>query len=97
MTNDNFCFYLQNRLIQTSQTGGQWYSDTSPFSIPCINLPPDVPSGASDGMVALHEPPFNPDTDSGVRGLLYDQSFFYSNLLNGLFNWLICHQQPKVS
>jgi hypothetical protein len=24
---------LQNRLIQTSQTGGQWYSDTSPFSI----------------------------------------------------------------
>jgi hypothetical protein len=28
---------LQNRLIQTSQTGGQWYSDTSPFSIPCLN------------------------------------------------------------
>jgi hypothetical protein len=27
-TTDNFCFYLQNRLIQTSQTGGQ------PFSIP---------------------------------------------------------------
>jgi hypothetical protein len=37
MTTDNFCFYLQNRLIQTSQTGGQWYSDTSPFSIPCLN------------------------------------------------------------
>jgi hypothetical protein len=35
MTTDNFCFYLQNRLIQTSQTGGQLYSDTSPFSIPC--------------------------------------------------------------
>jgi hypothetical protein len=33
MTSDN-CFYLLNRLIQTSQTGGQWYSDTSPFSIP---------------------------------------------------------------
>jgi hypothetical protein len=32
MTTDNFCFYLQNRLIQTSQTGGQQYSD--PFSIP---------------------------------------------------------------
>ncbi len=31
-----FCFYLQNRLIQTSQTGGQWYSDPSPFSIPCL-------------------------------------------------------------
>ncbi len=35
MTTDNFCFYLQNRLIQTSQTGGQKYSDTSSFSIPC--------------------------------------------------------------
>ncbi len=33
MTTDDFCFYLQNRLIQTSQAGGQWYSDTSPFSI----------------------------------------------------------------
>jgi hypothetical protein len=31
MTTDNFCFYLQNRLIQTSQTGGQQYSDTSPL------------------------------------------------------------------
>jgi hypothetical protein len=36
MTPDNFCFYLQKRLVQTSQTGGQQYSDTSPFSIPCI-------------------------------------------------------------
>ncbi len=34
MTIDNFCFHLQNILIQTSQTGGQWYSETSPFSIP---------------------------------------------------------------
>ena len=38
MTTDNFCFYLQNRLIQTCQTGGQQYSDTSPFSIPWLNL-----------------------------------------------------------
>ncbi len=30
------CFYLQNRLIQTSETGGQWYGDTSPFSIPWL-------------------------------------------------------------
>jgi hypothetical protein len=37
MTTDNFCFYLQNRLIQTSQTGGQRYSDTSPFSIPWLD------------------------------------------------------------
>jgi hypothetical protein len=39
MTNDNFCSYLQNRLIQTGQTGGQQYSGTSPFSVPCINHP----------------------------------------------------------
>ena len=31
-----FVFYLQNRLNQTSQTGGQRYSDTSPFSILCM-------------------------------------------------------------
>jgi hypothetical protein len=37
MTTDNFCFYLQYRLIQTSQTGGQPYSDASPFSIPWTN------------------------------------------------------------
>ncbi len=38
MTTDNFCLYLQNRLIQTSQTGGQWYRDTCPFSIPWLSL-----------------------------------------------------------
>jgi hypothetical protein len=36
MTTDNFCFYLQNRLIHTSQTGGERYSDTFPFSIPWL-------------------------------------------------------------
>jgi hypothetical protein len=34
MTTDNFSFYLQNRLIQKGQTGGQQYNDTFPFSIP---------------------------------------------------------------
>ncbi len=38
MTTDNFSFYLQNRLIQTSQTGGQWYSDTSLSSIPWLQI-----------------------------------------------------------
>jgi hypothetical protein len=37
MTTDNFCSYLQNRLIQTSQTGGQHYSDTSHCRIPWLN------------------------------------------------------------
>jgi hypothetical protein len=31
MNANTFCFYLQNRLIQTSHTGGQQYSDTSPL------------------------------------------------------------------
>jgi hypothetical protein len=34
MTTDAFCFYLQKRLIQTGQTGGQLYSDTPPATIP---------------------------------------------------------------
>jgi hypothetical protein len=38
MTTDNFCFYLQNRLIQTSQKGGQRYSDTSPLVFPALIL-----------------------------------------------------------
>jgi hypothetical protein len=38
MTAVNICFNLQNRLIQTSPTGGQQYSDTSPFSIPCSDI-----------------------------------------------------------
>ncbi len=36
MTIDNFCFYLQNRLIRTGQTGGQLYSDTCTFSVPSL-------------------------------------------------------------
>jgi hypothetical protein len=43
---DNFCFYLQNRPIQTNQTGGQQYSDTSSFSIPwdnCLELSSGIP------------------------------------------------------
>jgi hypothetical protein len=38
VTTDNSCFYLQNRQFQTGQTGGQWYSDTSPFCIPWMSI-----------------------------------------------------------
>ncbi len=38
MTTEFFCFYLKNRLVQTSQTGGQLYSDASPFCIPWSNI-----------------------------------------------------------
>jgi hypothetical protein len=44
MTTDNFCFYLQNRLIQTSQTGGQLYSDTSPLVFPDVDINYDTAS-----------------------------------------------------
>jgi hypothetical protein len=36
MATDNFCFYLLNRLIQTSQSGGQLYTDTPPFEYSLI-------------------------------------------------------------
>jgi hypothetical protein len=35
--NKNNNCQLSNSWFQTSQTGDQWYSDTSPFSIPCIH------------------------------------------------------------
>ncbi len=38
MTTDNFCFYLQNRLIQTSHSGCQWYSNTSPLVFPVVAI-----------------------------------------------------------
>ncbi len=36
MTTDNFCFYLQNRLIQTKQEVNGTVI-LPPFSIPCLN------------------------------------------------------------
>jgi hypothetical protein len=35
--NKNKNCHLPYNLFQLSQTGGQWYNDTSPFSIPCCN------------------------------------------------------------
>jgi hypothetical protein len=50
MISNNFCFYLQNRLIQTNQTGGQQYSDISRFSIPWFQ--PSLTSVAECSTVA---------------------------------------------
>ncbi len=61
MTTDNFCFYLENRLIQTSQTGGQWYSDSSPFSIPWIGLHnPSAGTSLANDKVLVHIKPLRP-------------------------------------
>ena len=57
MTTDNFCFYLQNRLIQTSKTGGQQYNDTSPFSIPC-SCPLAIPPQVLDNLSVIPPPSF---------------------------------------
>jgi len=35
--NKNENCMLSYSWFQSSQTGGQWYSDTSPFSIPCLH------------------------------------------------------------
>jgi len=50
MTIDNFCFYLQNRLIQTSRTGGH---DTSPFSIPWLLPCPKYMTGVGAKQISL--------------------------------------------
>jgi len=35
LANENKNCQLSYSAFQTNQTGGQWYSDTSPFSTPC--------------------------------------------------------------
>jgi len=66
MTIDNFCFYLQKRLIQTSQTGGQWYSDISIF-------PPLVFPGLFKGPITIKS---NVTKDlSKIKWLYYGQYF----------------------
>ncbi len=60
MTTDNFCICLQNRLIQTSQTGGQKYSDTSPFSIPWFG------SSSQIRRVAIYRISWVPSSKTGL-------------------------------
>jgi hypothetical protein len=55
MTTANFGFYLQNRLIQTSQTGGQRYNYTSPFSIPWPNHSYEARLSKQDGEGAFED------------------------------------------
>ncbi len=54
MTTENFCFYLQNRLIWKDQTGGQLYILTSHFSVPWLRawgLLPPPPTPPPSGTV----------------------------------------------
>jgi hypothetical protein len=58
MTTEIFCFYWQNRLIQTGQTGGQQYSDTFLFSIPWLDpkesLQPSLTFAGKASFITLH-------------------------------------------
>jgi hypothetical protein len=47
MTTGNFHFYLQNRQIQTSQTGSQVYSDTLPLVFPASSVKTIVTPGTN--------------------------------------------------
>jgi hypothetical protein len=64
MTTDHFCFYLQNRLIQTGQTGGQQYSDTSPSSIPWHRYLREVDCSRHISSQKIH---FNKSASSGRK------------------------------
>ncbi len=91
MTTENFYFYLQNRLIQTSQIGGQWYSDTSHFSI--LWLSPIIGRRSCAGHNVLMEV-----DDNSVQILCHTQGSFVQHfrpqpihLLNTLiFMLIIC-------
>jgi hypothetical protein len=92
MTPDNFCFYLLNRLIQTSQTGGQWYSDTSPFSIPCFVL---QYIHISVSLVYMYIFTINKYCHMTVvmndtRGLHYT-TCFVRNCCRNVKSWCVCH------
>jgi hypothetical protein len=69
MTADNFCLYLQ-----TSKTGGQWYSDTSPFSIPCglYYKPMTIINDYSRVINKLE----TSHTDDAGRVIIYDPDMF---------------------
>jgi len=84
MPTDNFCFYLQNRLIQTSQTGGQRYNDTSPFSIPWVEPSPHHLTVKGSVQPWL----LSPD--------LHYKTFYRSNCCHIIISWSVCHFHPSL-
>jgi hypothetical protein len=93
MATDNFCFYLQNRLIQTSQTGGQWYSDTSPLVFPAYMVD-EVSSPQVDGQLAVGGSLLiNPEGHDHLQLLpLVDgrKLFFTSSVSFRKISWIVC-------
>ena len=79
MTTDNFCFYLQNRLIQTSQTGRPLYNNTSPFSIPCFRVVPQVVSLAKHCLMSRLS---RPSSTLGDLICVCKHKLFFTNFLS---------------
>jgi hypothetical protein len=67
MTTDNFCFYFQSRLIQTSQPRGQQYSNTSPLVFPGLTL---VDLNYRELFVRLMRPKHLVHEDNGAENTL---------------------------
>jgi hypothetical protein len=61
MTTDNVCFYLQNRLIQTSQTGGQG----TVILPPLVSLGDSITQAVGGGGTVVEHSPLNPE-DEGL-------------------------------
>ncbi len=90
MTTDNLSFYLQNRLIQTSQTGDQRYNDTFPFSIPWTN-PPNlfVRSVSENKKVALGK--------CSVQDNIITEDFYLQTFATTIYkHWFIKNDKLRV-
>jgi hypothetical protein len=69
--------------FQTSQTGGQWYSDNSPFSIPCYNQLHAIPH-SDDGQIKFSHS-FSVCVYVCVPGLQCYKTYFLRNLQIWMF------------
>jgi hypothetical protein len=70
MTTKKICFYLQNRPIQTIETGGQRYSDTSPFSVPLARCLSIEGAGGGGHRKVIHSSRHQPESKMRFRVLM---------------------------
>ncbi len=103
MTTDHVCLYLPNRLIQTSQTEGQRYSDTSPFSIPCLYynfFSPSFILSSCHQLWSQVTPHFGVSLTDDSRGLVNNRNVFIIQATGpGVFSFFLlfksfCNKLP---
>ncbi len=97
---DNFYFYFQNRLIQTSQTGGQQYSDTSPFSILCseptrLSRPSDDVDGTEIVVIPMSRGSQSRDFWVELNGV--HSKNLISDMRHHVVCWKLISPMPEVS